>query len=391
MDKYVFVDESGNENLDFTQPGVSRHYIVVAVLVDADQHTAAMDIFERTRREHFQTGEMKSSAIGENHGRRNRVLDALAAAPFGLYILDVDKSKLTTLGFQFWRSFIKHLHGRLYKDICKDFSAVRIQADRIKKPWFVRELQGYVERINTTPLFNTTSWEYMDSKANVGIQAADMIAGTLALCERNDWSPPCPGYLRVLRDRIRHLDRFPQPLRPYTVEYEADHGNRFDLAITLRARTEAGEFINRYRDSDDLDKQLGMRCVQALINHGDTHGLNAWMSTEALRLLLEEASAEEISEHKVRNVVGQCRDAGVLIASRTAGGYKLPTCIKDLIEFLNRQNSQIGPMLQRVRMARETMRRATEGQLDILSPEPYANLRRAIEAALEWPDGQGNP
>lgn len=107
MDKYVFVDESGNESMDLDRPGVSRHYIVAAVVVEADQYTTVMEAFEQARRDHFQKGEMKSAAIGDNHTRRRRVLDALAAAPFGLYILDVDKARLKGQGFRYWKSFIK--------------------------------------------------------------------------------------------------------------------------------------------------------------------------------------------------------------------------------------------------------------------------------------------
>lgn len=384
MDKYVFVDESGNESLDLGQSGVSNHYIVVAVVVDLEEHAATMEVFERVRREQFQKTEMKSTLIGENHDRRRRILDALAAAPFGLYVLDVDKRDLTSQGFNFWRSFIKNLHGRLYKNICKDFPSVHVQADRIKSPWFVRELQAYVEKINTTPLFNTTLWEFVDSKSNVGVQAADVIAGTLALCERDGWTPRCRGYIHVLKERVRHFDRYPQPLAPYTVQPEADHDNRFDAAIAGRARMEASEFVVKFRDSDESDLRLAVRCVQNLITYGDTHGLDAWMPTEPLRRQLDEMSEDEVGEHKLRSIIGRLRDAGVLIASRSAGGYKLPTCIQDLFEFLNRQNTQIAPMLNRVRMARDTIRRATDGGLDILQPEGYANLRNAVEAVCGW-------
>jgi hypothetical protein len=93
---------------------------------------------------------------------------------------------------------------------------------------------------------------------------------------------------------------------------------------------------------------------------------------------------EPLSEQSFRSVIGKLRDAGLLIASKTTGGYKLPTSMADMIEFVNRQNSQLTPMIHRVQVARQTVRRATDNAVDILAAPEFQNLRAAVMAASGW-------
>lgn len=75
---HVFVDEYGDANLDVRKPGVSSKYIVAALCVrDRDLDKVRADC-EAVRLKNFQGGEMKSSAIASNDGRRIHILRALS-------------------------------------------------------------------------------------------------------------------------------------------------------------------------------------------------------------------------------------------------------------------------------------------------------------------------
>ena len=155
-------------------------------------------------------------------------------------------------------------------------------------------------------------------------------------------------------------------------------------------------FIDRYASSENKERQLQVACLTLLLRYGH-EDVDWWVATSTLRRHLESTCGEEIAEQKLRHVVGGLRDAGVLIASRTAGGYKLATCERDLVYFLERQNSQLEPMISRVQKARETVRRATGGNLDILGYDEYRMLGAAVSAvekcriARERDDGDVTP
>ena len=150
-------------------------------------------------------------------------------------------------------------------------------------------------------------------------------------------------------------------------------------AIEGRAIDDAWSFIDRFCASDERDRVLQVACLHLLLQQGSRNS-DWWVQTDTLRSHLEKAFGEEIGEHKLRHLIGGLRDAGVLVASKIAGGYKLATCERDIVCFLERQNSQLGPMINRVQKAREIVKRATDAQLDILSYKEYRQLKAAVNA-----------
>jgi len=69
---YAFIDESGAFGWDLENPTVSTTLIISAVLVKESNLGTMMTEVERLRKRIFQTGEIKSSHIGQNHNRRKK-------------------------------------------------------------------------------------------------------------------------------------------------------------------------------------------------------------------------------------------------------------------------------------------------------------------------------
>ena len=75
MDRvYAFTDESGAFGWDIENPNVSTHFIITAIIVKESDLESFTQQAEALRKKHFQTGEIKSSNIGNHHARRLRVL-----------------------------------------------------------------------------------------------------------------------------------------------------------------------------------------------------------------------------------------------------------------------------------------------------------------------------
>ena len=184
---------------------------------------------------------------------------------------------------------------------------------------------------------------------------------------------------------------FPPLRRAYLLDGEGERESVHDVAIEARAYEEAWSYLQRQPDPDDVELKLQVELLNALLGNGNVDRYEEWVPTYLLRQRLGAVVGEVVGEHRVRTLVGQLRDRGLLIASRRTGGYKLPTSVGDLHDFVDTQNAQLTPMLRRMAKARETVKRATDGALDILSNEVHRPLRIVVDAFGPWPEGAPAP
>jgi hypothetical protein len=380
---YAFIDESGNEDLKGKVADTNSFYVLTAVVVNGIDYNSNFAIFEDTRKKYFQTGEMKSSSVGDNHKRRLKILADIINAEFGLYVSIIKKEYLFSPGFQYPKIFIKYLHRRLYHNLFDDYPFVSIIADRIKSPKFMEEFKRYIDgHFEIFPLFGDRKFCFENSKDDVFLQASDFISGSI----RKYWG--CPESLsdvkQLLKQKIRFIRPFPEIPPDYTYDYEINDSNNYDVIIMDRAIKEANNFIRLNSSQDDEDNQEMLHVLQYMLTQNYLYDSEKWIPTHELMKSYREAFGKEVSEQRLRNIIGKLRNKGVLIVSRSSGGYKLPSAESDMYEYLNRQNTQIGPMLHRIKITREIVLRATNG-FDILEKKEYANLKKAIEVTEDWP------
>jgi hypothetical protein len=379
MEKHVYVDESGNESLQLTLPNISSFYVVCALVVDSTNSPDVIKRFEEVRARYFNNREMKSSSV-RNRVQRLQILQELAGVEFSLHLLIGNKKLITSPGLRYPKSFIKYLHGFLYKEIVKDYLGVRIYADKIKNPSFMKEMEAYLDQKNLIGLFDMNSFGFVDSKDNVCVQAADFIGGSVRECfEQNPQTAMTDDVMEKLKWRVTQFMPFPESYGRYIAKIPglSEH----DHAIEARAVLEAEQFLQSNAECEEMENVLQMAVVRVLLM-ALSQREDSWVQTSVLMDHLNTIAPEEVSEQYFRSIIGKLRDAGVLIASRSAGGYKLPTSMADITEFLNRQNSQLAPMIHRIRTARETVLRATG--VDILALPEFQNLKAAVTATSPW-------
>jgi hypothetical protein len=73
------------------------------------------------------------------------------------------------------------------------------------------------------------------------------------------------------------------------------------------------------------------------------------------------------------------RDAEVIIAS-AAKGYKIPRTRADINDFLELASSQILPLLDRIKKARDVYRLSSIGDYDILGADQYSEIRKLLQS-----------
>jgi hypothetical protein len=69
------------------------------------------------------------------------------------------------------------------------------------------------------------------------------------------------------------------------------------------------------------------------------------------------------------------------IYDRKKWGYKVPASIADVVQFVERTDSLVVPMLRRVDNARDAIKDLTGG-FEILSDERFAALREALDGRV---------
>jgi len=377
-DKIVFVDESGDEGSLVGKS--SNSYVIVALIVAKENCSELLQHFKGVRARRFtQNAEMKSDTVGNNSRKRKEIITDITQKPFDLSILIVNKQELTSTGFQYAQSFVKYLHNRLYQNVLMDLNFVQIKADKLKSKAFTNELKLYIEKKNPMTLFSGCSVEFIDSKDNECIQACDFLCGTIRRCVEGRETKEDKGiYLSHIKERS-YIEIFPYSRHEYFYEIDGNKKSDFDIEIEKRAVAEVYRYINEQRESPEIEVQQQIYCLRILLSdYFVTNGDN-WVATSILEAKLGEVFNEDISDQKLRGIIGRLRDKNILIASKRTGGYKFPTCLTDLYEYLNTQNMTIEPMIRRIKKATNLVQRATNGNLNILERPEFRNLKQIVE------------
>lgn len=76
-------------------------------------------------------------------------------------------------------------------------------------------------------------------------------------------------------------------------------------------------------------------------------------------------------------IIAGLRDEGVVIAS-SKNGYKIPTKVKEINDFINHSKSILMPMLERVKICDEVLRLGTLGNIQILDNPDNKKLKAIL-------------
>ena len=380
----AYLDEWGNNGLDFTKPGVSTHFLVVALTLPANQRPAAEAHAEAVRSRFFQQGPMKSANLGRDDERRLRVLEALLSnAPFRIFAIVVDKRELYGDGFRYKPSFYKFLHGLAERELFRTFPHLTMTADRHGSESFMDGFIRYVQANHVPNLFNESSFGFVASRDSVLVQAADLVAGALARCyDQTVYSPRRAEFVNLLRPCLATLSVYPLDRFAPLVAPPPNDLTRYDPRIADLGLLLAQEVLHkrlRGRSSLELDQAA---CLSYLVFQFQQVNPTRYVSSRELMDYLRERRPSSLTLHRFQTqIIARLRDAGVLIAS-SSRGYKLPACLGDLLDFVNHSNTIIQPLLSRVGKCVERIQLATHGEVDLLEGESYQTLRQAMGERL---------
>ncbi len=372
----AFIDESGNTDLDTSKLDVSKYFIVCAVIIDDEKADSLREEAEAIRKKYFQTGEIKSSSVRDRdgHARRIKILESILELDFKFYAVAVEKDALSRDGgFQYKRSFLKFINGLLYKQLFENFPSITVFADEHGGDEFKCSFQKYIEKNHKPDLFWDSELNLVSSHGNILVQLADFLVGTLAKVYEGKSNPALlESYRSLLKSKALDIKEWPTRHQAY---FEPDKtGKEYDRFIHSHALSQAEIYIEKYRENNDEETRLQVCVLNHLVFKSRLSSDDDYIATRGLLEHLESCGFRGVSEQAIRSqIVSKLRDKDVIIAS-CSRGYKIPSSYTDLVDFVERVNSLVLPLLERLNKARNSYLVASKDDVDLLKGPKYPEL-----------------
>ncbi|WP_062389437.1 DUF3800 domain-containing protein [Pseudomonas abietaniphila] len=376
---FAFVDESGNHDLDTSKSGSSDFFVVCSVIIAEADLRRAYDLAEGLRARHFQAGEIKSSKLkAKDSDRRRRILVDLAELPLKLYFAVVDKREVyKDGGLRFKTSFIKHVNNLLYSRLFDHCTDLHMAVDEHGGPEFQASLRNYVAERYAEDLFRDSAFQTKSSKDDVLIQVADFFAGTVAhIYEGKASGEVVEVYKNILRSRTIGLLEWP-PRYQLELPPPTDEAEYADHRVHLQALKQADKFLFKVGKHPDEEERLQLLILDYLRFRSEFVS-DEYVSTGDILKHLADRGFQGITDQKLRSSgIAKLRDAEVIIASAPKG-YKIPRTKADINDFLELASSQILPLLDRIKKARDVYRLSSVGDYDILDSAQFSDIRKLL-------------
>ncbi len=385
---YAFTDESGAFGWDLDNATVSTHFIITAVIVRESDLQEFEAKVEALRKKHFQTGEIKSGKIRTDHNRRLRILADTDDIPFQIFAVCVDKQtckeNMSSQGLLFKKPFYKYMNNLVHRELRRAFQKVTVVADEIGTNEYMQSFCQYVSNHQDLPnLFGDTHFCFQNSKNSLGVQLADLMAGTLAyVYDRNKKGSDVPDYLHRLKAKINRIEIYPKTYSNYVFEDSAI-AQDYDERIAKLCFAQAVKFINHNADSSDPDIQGQVIVLQYLLFRFMNNSARGYIFTKELKGQLANTELWNIDDRGFRRrIIGKLRDNGVILAS-SQRGYKIPTSQKELYDYINHDAKIVIPMLSRLKKCRDLVKLSTLNGIDLLEHDEYSQLRKCLDVVEE--------
>lgn len=371
----VFVDESGNQDLDFSKHGTSRYYVIAGVVVLSEN----LLNFENSYVELFGLGEKKFSKI-RNYDRRYKRLQAIGNLDFMYTTLIVDKNSIfKDSGLSFKNSFYKFLAKSFYKRLRRLYGNIHIIADGYGSKEFMSEcLKYHKNTVNyrmvglvDLPGCHTFTVSYVDSASSQGVQVADSIAGALRRVHEglDTHDMICP-----LADKLIYNDYWPFSETYAVADKSSD---TVDELIRSFSVSSACKYIRENKLSDDVQIQICVRTIEFLLERF-MHNSSAYTYGYQIKSYLETIHGySSLQPQKFKSVIAKLRESGVAVVSKSSG-YKIPSSFSDIGSFISKVRTTVHPYINRLGLLRNMLYAASFGKFDIFEDEQLKPIHRYL-------------
>lgn len=382
---WAFIDESGNESLLTENHGVSDNFVISAVIVEDAGLDLLSSSIESIRKIHFQSGEMKSSSIGNEHTRRLRILENLANTKLSYITLIVDKNEIQkNSGLQFKKSFRKFITGMVYNRLYRTFPNITVISDQHGGEFFMSSVKTYVEKYHKPSLFDKQDFLFRNSSDEILIQAADFIAGTWAkISDESIDSEIRKDFKEIIKTNAIFIDHWPPSTN--SIFPPTEDKSHLNSVVRQYCYNQIHIYILKNQDKSDLDEEekaeeaMRIETIRFLLHKNEFLADNEFLYSHEIIEHLQSNGFEKMTPRKLAAIViAPLRDNGVIISSGSKG-YRVPTTVRDIVEFAKTTGEKVLPMLTRLGMAKKQLYLVSNKSLDIVEEAGYPLMNKLIE------------
>jgi hypothetical protein len=378
-----FIDESGDTSIEIAKKGVSRWYVLVALIVEKDQEANVCNEAQIISEKCFSGAEIKSSKVGNNTNRRCRILTHISNLDIKYYAFAVDKKRIyANCGLRQKTSFYKYLNGSLFQRIITASHNPKITIDNHGRSDFMESFKAYTKKKFNLPLLSENIFSYVESSENYLVQLADFIAGTIA---RRLEGKDSENFTEILKSKQIHLHYWPPIVsKPDDISI-LDRSEKFNQIVQEQSVRIAENYIHKFIESLDTETQLKVQTLSYLLQRF-SEDPNEYIYSDTIIQYLNEIGFSGLSRQSLRSgVVAPLRDEGVVIASCSKKGYKIPYNTNDMHQFVKTVDGVVVPYIARLDAAREIMLIASGGEYDIVASEQFPSLTNYLDSSQTIP------
>lgn len=383
-DQIAFLNEWGNDELDFTkkqhgEPVASTHFIVTALVVAKQDLPGLERVFKSASSKYFENESIDSQYVDNNHELRKLILSDILSEPVRIFALVVDKRQLPSEGLRHKGSVYKFLNELADRELFSIFKELEMVGKPSGPNSFINGFIKHTHENHIPDLFNQSTFGFVNTQADVVVEAAGFIAGTLAYCyDETVITDQRQDFVQLIQPSLIAMKVWPDVFAPYLIKVNSPqfHYNEglANLSVNL-----ANGFLNRKSNNRVPHVVDQITCLAFLIFHFRHISPTRYISSFEIMEQIRVRRGKTITLHYFQTkVIAPLRDAGVLIAS-SSRGYKLPSCESDLYDFINHSNTIVAPMLARIKKFRDQINRATQGSIDVLDRDEFSVIRKVIE------------
>lgn len=372
----AFLDEFGDVDLEVEKPGASVLYIPVAVIVNSEDLAAGQGKLREIQGREFSGNQIKSKQVRPE--RRHRILQALDEVNFHFVAEVFSKTQIERdSGLQYRKTAYKFLNRQLYERLCDAFRSVEIVADRYGTEEFMGSFLPYFKRKYDRPtLFHREpDHRFVQARDEPFVQVADFIAGTLARVFTPEMrTEQSDTFYQLLLPKCLGISGWP-PRRRFTPSRETSDSPELDELIRQRAFEQAVTFIERNCESPDTRMQMQVVVLRRLLMESQIGAAGSFLFSDELIDHLNQLGYSEIKGRRQlsERVIGKLRDADVIVTSRSSssgGGYRIPTCLRDIVSYVDHDAKLIVPMLDRLLNTKTALNLGAMQKLPLFDSQP---------------------
>ena len=377
--KYGFINERGSYNFDFNDENESKTFMVSCIVVNENQ---------------LEQLSTESSFIVKDFLKADNLIDEdlkwtmkkvalkdLSHLDIEIFIFLVKKERLKEeYGIKDKESFLEFLNGILYTDIIAAYPHIKLISNELIEKEFLKEFDKYLIEKHSPDLLGEYDVVFVDEEKeysflDIGSFISDILFNKYE--GKSDLAEYEQCY-EIIREKVLPLASWPRTPEEYMENLQKYIREEFDEDIAYNSIRIAFDFISNNGGTKNEAKYAQVLCLKYLLSILLNYGENRYVFSEEIRKNLSWVTGREFTPHYFQaRIIAPLRDSGILIAT-SKKGYKIPIRESEILSFIDQSSSLIKPMVERIKIWRDSVLKATNNKVDVLNNDEYKYLKEII-------------